>query len=308
MNDFNVHIADKEIVNLSDFANAWDVAIDVVNYPVKIVPSFFKQDDEFVQAQGMTNTGRPTEFNFVVVDKLRDNNFNPIACVTSRYGTVNTSSVYEDMRSQMDSLDEKYSLDRLYVSGDGGTQSLSIFMNDMVGLSGIPDDVLMEIRLNTSVDGSKAHSMGLYVRNKTGDTSMAVYGGAYKLSARHTNTIVERTVDFIPSINSMIENWNENIIPMMMVMFDSKYDREFAEELVDQLSEDAGIGKRHRDNIKALYVSDQVRTNDGSDSLYRVNAAITQYIEDELDDKRELQDRFLDGLSKAVSKQIKKHQ
>lgn len=280
-------------------------AQDVVNYPVEIVEAFYQQDDEFVSAAGTTNTGRDTSFYLVVVDKLRNGQFNPIAAVTGQYGTIKTVDVYEDLKQQLESLDDEYGLRHLYVSGDGGSQALTVSMKNMMSLAGIPDDVEMNIRLNTSVDGTKSHSISMMAHNKTGDMSSAVYGGEHRLAARHTNTLNARTVDFIPAIKDMIANWNDVVIPSMMLMFDSKYDREFAEELVEQLAEEAGIGKRHRAKIRDLYKSDQVRTNDKSDSLYRVNASITQYIEDELEEKQELQERFRNGLSKAINKRIK---
>lgn len=303
----NDHIKDTNLVVLpSNNEEAWVIASDVVTYPVNIVEAFFKQDDDYITASGKTNTGRDTSFYFVVVDKLRDGTSNPIACVTDKYGTVNTADVYKDLRSQLEQLEEEYELRNLYVSGDGGAQALVVSMKNMMGMEGLPDEVNMNIRLNTSVDGTKSHSISMMVHNKTGNTTSAVYGGDHKLSARHTNTLNARTVDFIPHITTMVENWNDVIIPSMMLMFDSKYDHAFAEELVEQLAEEAGIGKRHRENIRELYKTDQVRTNDKTDSLYRINATIAQYIEEELEDKRELQDRFRDGLAKAVNKRMKK--
>lgn len=307
MTNTNDRIAATNIVSLpSNNEESWEIAKDVVDYPVNIVEAFFKEDDEFVSASGQTNTGRDTAFYFVVVDKLRVGQFNPIACVTGMYGTVKTADVYEDLKLQLEQLGEDYELRNLYVSGDGGAQALTVSMKNMIGMEGIPDEVNMNIRINTSVDGTKSHSISMMVHNKTGDTSCAVYGGEHRLAARHTTTIDARTVDFVPEITNMVKNWNENIIPMMMLMFDCKYDKAFAEELVEQLAEESGFGKRHRAKIRSLYKTDQVRTNDSSDSLYRVNATIAQYIEDELGEKNELQERFRNGLAKAVNKQLNK--
>jgi hypothetical protein len=84
----NDRIAATTNVTLSgDNVTAWEVAQDVVDYPVNIVEAFYKEDDTFVSAAGMTNTGRPTAFYLVVVDKLRNGQFNPIASVTGQYGT-----------------------------------------------------------------------------------------------------------------------------------------------------------------------------------------------------------------------------
>jgi len=292
--------------NLS-LSQGWDVVKDAVDYPVNLVNAYYKnKDGDFVNANGETNTGREKYFNLVVVDKFRDGDNKVISAVTGQYGSVEAKSVYIDFQNQLSLSEQDHSLVDLYVTGNGGAQQLTAEIKGMTGLKGLPDEVVMRVLLGTSVDGTKAHTLSLLIHNKTGDTSYSVYGGEYRLSARHTTTITDRTVDFVPSLSLMIKNWNDFIMPTMSLMADEKYDREFAAQLVEDLAKEAGIGERHRIQIRQLYEAGKVRTNDKSDSLYRVNAALYQYVGDELEEKRDLQERFNIGIAKAINKRVQK--
>lgn len=284
----------------------WATALEVVDYPVIITPAYYKRDDSMVAATGTTNTGKDKEFHCVVVDKYDDDNPDVVSVVSGKYGTVETKSVYNELREQLKQLDEKHNLVEVYVTGNGGAQQLIIEMEDMDSVSGIPDDLAMRIRLTTSVDGTKSHTISMSVHNKSGDASIALHGSEHKLAARHTQTINDRTIEFIPSIKNMIASWNSTIVPMMKLMFDEKFDMSAAVELVDEITKDAGIGERHRTAIKDLYRSDRVRTKDDSNSLYRITTAIGQYIDDELDKKRDTQDKFKEGLSRSLRRRVKK--
>jgi hypothetical protein len=288
-------------------SKAWEMVTDAVNYPVDIAHGYWKDDaGDYVRAGGETNTGRDKQFNFVVVDKFRNGERHAIACVTEGYGTLSTAETYNDLRTQLEMSEQNHIVKKLYVSGTGGAQALTIELKDMVGLTGVPDEIAMEIRLDTSVDGTKNHALTLLAHNRTGDVSYSLYGGEYRLRARHTKTIGERTIEFIPTVNLMIKNWNDVIMPMMILMFDSKFDRNASLDLLQSMAEEANVSDVHIAAMTQLYSSDRVRTNDNTDSLYRVNATIHQYITDELSEKPELQERFRLGIAKAMAKQIAK--
>jgi len=296
----------ETLVPQGDVEEAWKRVKNAVDYPVYLLNAYYKDDENFVNANGETNTGKDKHFNLVVVDKLNDGNKQVVSAVTGQYGTVVTKDVYCDLHSQLLMSDQKHHIVGLFISGNGGNQSLLVEMDDMMDISCTPDALAMRMRLVTSVDGTTAHTLSMVVHNKKGDISQNVYGGQYKLSARHTNTINQRTIEFIPSLNLMVKNWNDLIMPTMNLIYNQKYNRKAAVEMVELLAGDAGIGERHRVNIRELYESGGVRTNDTTDSLYKINTVINQYIEDEMSDKKELQERFKVSLSKALQKQIKK--
>lgn len=287
---------------------AWAQAMDVVTYPVRIAKAYYKLYDDkdiFAAAEGESPQGRDKTYSLVLVDKLRmgDDGFKAIATVTDTYGTVDTAKVYEDLRQQLAELAVTHTIRSVYVSGNGGAQSLVVRMDDMKSVN-TPDPIVMELRLRTSVDGTISHSISMTARNTTGDTSIYLYGGEYSLSARHTTTVGERSVEFIPQIKRMLENWNTVIIPTMNLMCDSKFDRKTAVEFVNRMTEEAGIGERHRDAIKTFYASDAVHTNDKSDSVYRASMAINEYIDHEMSDKPELQNKFKTAVAARIHKYV----
>lgn len=295
----------------TDVAEAWDIAKDVVDYPVRIVNAYFKLDENdetsYRSANGATPQGRDKMFNLVLVDKLRvgDEGLQAIATVTDKYGTVKTADIYEDFRQQLQEINQKHIIRQVYVSGNGGVQTLVVQMQDKKALN-TPDGLIMEVRLNTSVDGTLSHSLTLSAYNASGDTSIYVYGGEYNLSARHTTTLGERTVDFIPQFKKMLEYWDTVIIPTMSLMCEDKFDRKAAVEFLNQVAEDAGIGERHREKITSLYASPAVHTNEKNDSVYRVNQVLNQYIDEEMSGRPELQGRFKTAVAKRIYAYVQK--
>jgi hypothetical protein len=293
-------------IDTNIIADQWELVKDAVDYPVWITPAYYKDEDEdrFANANGETNTGRDKIFNLVVVDKFRDGDKQCISTVTDTYGSVSTKDVYEQFETELTLSEISHTIKNLFVTGNGGMQQLTVEMNDMIDLQGCPDNLVMRVVLETSVDGSKAHKLSMRVHNKTSKVDMHVYGGDYNLNARHTNTIAERVNQYIPTLNRMIENWNDVIIPTMSLMFDEKFDREFALNMIEDICKKAQIGERHQKNLRDLYSGGAVKTLDNTDSLYRVNAVFNQYFEENLDEKRELQNKFKDGVARAVNGQL----
>ncbi|MBT8449165.1 MAG: hypothetical protein KJO69_05720 [Gammaproteobacteria bacterium] len=292
----------------ADTSAKWANAKDTVDYPVWITPAYYKDEDTktFTNANGETNTGRDKEFNLVVVDKFRDGDKQCIASVTDTYGSVATKDIYNQLQQELELSESAHDVHSLFVSGNGGMQQLVVRMTDVMDIKGCPDNLEMRVVLETSVDGTKAHKLTMVAHNKTGDVSSAVYGGDYNLKARHTKTIGDRAYHFIPTINTMIANWNDLIIPTMSLMFNEKFNRNQALSLMQGMCEKAGIGERHQVAIKDLYASTKVRTNDKSDSLYRVNATISQYLEDEMEGKQELKNKFQTKVAKAMQTELNK--
>ena len=293
---------------------SWDIVKDAVDYPVYIVPAYYKDmsTGEFVLADGESGTGRDKDFHLVVVDKFRTGENQAISTVSGKYGTLETKTVYEELQKQLMTVDDDgevigHNIRSLYISGNGGQQFLTLSIKDMIGMNGIPDEISMLIQLSTSVDGSKAHTLQSIVHNKTADTTHFVHGEAnYKLAVRHTNTVQTRSVNFITTIKTMIMNWNDVIIPTMAIMFDNKFNQNVGLDLINKICKETGIGERHNTKIRELYRSTGVRTNASDDSLYRVNHVFGEYIDDELEDRKELQDRFKEGVAKSIAREVKK--
>ena len=283
---------------------AFEQAIDAVNYPVHIVPAHYQLNGDFVNASGLSNSGRDKQFNLVVVDKLRNDEHQTIACVTDTYGSVPISHTYAELREELDSSDIDYEISELYVAGNGGQQQLKIIIKGLCDLDGTMDGLDMMINLTTSVDGTKLHGLHMLAYSSTGDFKMDIFGADYKLAARHTTTINTRTTQFMPTILQMIENWNDLIMPTMSLMCDEKYSQSMALALLEDIGKKSGIGTRHLDNIADLYKTDMVRTKDKTDSLYRVFTTFGQYINDEMDEKPELQEKFLSNVAKHVDKKL----
>jgi len=312
MSKFN-YLLDESVtgnVNLNKVENRWAAVKDAVDYPVWVLPAFYVDPTQtiksFINASGLTNTGREKQYCLVVVDKLRDGNQEVIATVTDTYGSLASKDVYEQLHQELVVIEQSHDVKRLYVSANGGVQQLTIKLNNMMSMNGIPDELSMMIRLNTSVDGPNAQPLSLLVHNKTGDTDIHTYGGDYTLSARHTKTIGERSAYYIPTIQKMIENWNEVVVPTMSLMYDCKFNRNVALELISGICSDSKMGERHTKNVTELYTSIGLNTNASDDSLYRINIAMNQYIDENLADMHDTKQKFKDSATKSIQKHLNK--
>lgn len=304
----NKYLEDSEcgFVQFKDGDNKWDVAKDVVDYPVSILPAYFKHDTtgDFVEAIGLTNTGREKQYCLVIVDKNRDGDLQPISTVSGNYGTLASKDVYEQLQTELAVLEESNDIKSLFITENGGSQQLTIKMNGMMSMDGIPDSLNMLIRLNTSLDGTKSHTLSMVI--DTGHAEIHAYGGDYTLSARHTKTIGERSSYYIPTIKMMIDNWNDVIIPMMSLMYDCTFNRNVALELISKMCEDAKIGDAHAEGIANLYTSINLKTDATEDSMYRINMAMNQYLDDELHNSNRIKMQHKDNVTKAIQKQLNK--
>lgn len=299
--------------DLSLYPRPWTAAVSAVNYPTKIVPAFYRQkhDAALEPAVGKTVLGSDKEYYFVLANPFREEfGLKPIACVTEIYGSMSTASIYRTLRAQLSEIAQGLKLHVsprfVYISGNGGKQTLVVSVKGLASLKGLPDDLDMQIQLKTSVDGSRAHEISAMAHSNTGDTSIHLYGGVYNVKARHTTTIRERTINFVPYIASLLGSW-ESIIATMKFMYDDKFDRAQADAIIGSLSSDVGLAEKHRKGVHDLYRSKDV-SNDTSDSFYRVYVTMNHYIEHYMKDRPELQERVRDNLvnSKEVTKRVNK--
>lgn len=297
---FNQALAESCIVSLSGHksrADQWEAAIDAVNYPVAVTPAFFVQNDEYIRAEGPTNTGRDSEINLVVVDRLREGTFSAISARTGRYRVIRAADSYADLRAHMDAKKgvKGYKLREVYVSGDGGRQALTIDAGNECVIGGEPVTLLVTFR--TSYDGSTEHELTLEAWHKKGKFRLPVPAVTRKLSARHTTNADDRVIDFAPKLASMIEEWGETIVPMLHVFADDQMDVKLAESELDRVASEAGIGKRHRARLVAEY--------DIPVSRYGVYARVAEFAETEAK-SREAADRWRESIGKAMAKDAKK--
>lgn len=307
-NDLLIENGDAPIVlPFHDNEVAWDMAKDAVFYPVRITNAYFKQGDEFVNANGKTNTGRDKKFNLVLVDKERRDEWQAIATVTGQYATLPTVVVYDQLQEQMEELDEKYHLHTLYVSGNGGVQMLTLRLPQMRGMVGdgpLTDELVLQIVLETSVDGTRAHTISMNAFDPKNRVSFSFHGGEYRLKARHTQTVGERVVNFIPTIRTIVENWNRKLVPMMKFMYEDRFDRNQALEILMKLAQDSTMGERHRTKLRQFYETDGVSSKTKEDSMYRVAYAINEYIDTNIEERPELQKRFKESIAKNLERMM----
>jgi len=284
-------------------AEAWETAIDAVNYPVHIVAGFYKIDGEYVRAEGTTIIGRPTGFNFVVVDKLRSGTYNPIATVTDRYGSMPAPSVYADLQQCLDKTTTGYRPREVYVRGDGGAQELVIECQSKALVD--EDDLRLLLVLTTSSDGTTTHHMTLSVWQKKRKFRMPVPAITQKLEARHTQTLMERTIDFAPSVQAMITAWNDDIVPLLHFFADCTLDERIALEELDRVAKEVGFGTNHRSALVQSYKEGEIKTSE-KNSLYQVYTALSQYTE-EAATSRESADRWRDKISKSMDRDLSRY-
>lgn len=284
-------------------SNDWDKVYDCVDYPVFLSPLFwFDQDDNVddpIPAQGETNTGRMTQFFGVNVDRNRTGDIGTIAVVTDTYGTLNTKGVYEDFKMDLDSLDIPYTIQSLYVSGNGGSHILSVLMEEV---SDVLPDVRMQLSLQTSVDGTKRHQLRLSAFDiKDGREIFGVGGTALTVSARHTKTVGERHAAFSILLTKFIKEWRESVVPMMALMNDFTISKNDAIEMVRDALEKAAIPERHI--VGAVNAFD---ANNQKISALSVVGQVSGYFTESLSTKKERYEMFRDKISRHLGNAIKK--
>lgn len=295
----NYRVMESPVVSLKgmDVQESWEIAKDCVDYPVFVLPAFGydEQENEMYRAEGHTNQGRYTEVFLVFTDKNRINERNIVATMTGRFTPVSTREVYEDLQECLS--DHDHAPQFVYVSGDGGRQRLMIDLKDKDGLDG---KVTLRLLVDTSVDGSRAHSMSMYaVDNETG-IPIAAYGASHNLSNRHTTNAIQNAAYFGPALGTVIEAWDSEVIPMLAMLNDAEYDRNMALDAALQFAKDSGIAERHRKRI-------QEHTSIGNAPMtgYDIVKEVSSYVQEQ-EKSPEWAERIYGNMQNAIEKMIDK--
>ena len=297
----------KELVaekQLSINVSTWQEAVEFVDYPVYIRPLFFILENDSVNrpAVGITNTGRDTEFFGVVVDRNKTGHLSTIATVTGVYGTILPVVLYREFEKEMieNGLPDGISIQpkRVYVAGNGGMQQLTL------GVEGIDsfDDISMEIKLISSLDGTKKHHMRLSVYDNSKDCEvLGIDSQEFELSARHTKSIGDRHFAYQLTLLKLIEEWNKSIMPYLRMFYDTLFERDVAVTLLKDIVTASNIPERHAMRIIHNYESD-----DGKHSPYSVLVGISSYLETNLKERPERLESFKKAINKKSAKIIEK--
>lgn len=290
-----------------DKSTGWDRAIDVVSYPVSIRPLFFKPSEEcsvyvpnengFAEARGDTKTGRDSQFFGVVVDRDRTCDEHVIAVVTGTYGTLDTASVYADLKKDLEENNIASSPRSVYVSGNGGRAILSVSI-DEAETSVSNSKVKMNINLDTSVDGTRKHVIRLSVVDAGGVELVGLGEQTFTVGSKHTKTIGERHVAFQTVLVSLIKEWDETIEPMIALMNDCVFDRSFAIDIFSEVMQNADIPERHVKNALSTYRPSE------KESLFGVLHGVSAYLSTALESKPERLEEFREKINKKSKKII----
>lgn len=296
-------------------SDAWEKAIDCVDYPVRIQPLFFKPSDDclielgaenmgadeagYAPAIGDTNSGRNTQFFGVIVDRNRLCQESVISTVTGTYGTMCTAQVYRDLQLDLQTNNINSEPVSVYVSGNGGRALLTISVADSICECG-DSKVKMRIILDTSVDGSKKHTMRLSVVDADGVEIVGLGEQNFTIGAKHTKTIGERHVAFSTVLVKLVREWEDSIMPMISLMNDCVFDRSFALDIFKNIMENAQIPERHVENALAAY-----RPQNG-ESMFGVLRGISTYLSEALSEKPERLENFRENINKKSRTLINK--
>lgn len=289
--------------------DGWQRAVDMVDYPVYLKPLMFSHQhdgmaDTIVDAVGQTNTGRETRFYGVVVDKCRDGNLSTISTVTDNYATIPAAEVYRSLQEDLSRLtmEHQQAIPRsLYVSGDGGSHSLTVAIPGFTWVTMEAEEIVMNVRLGTSVDGSARHSISLVPTIKeTGVEVLGIQGRNMSLSTRHTKTIRERHVAFSHIIMQMMKDWDDLIVPSMVLLNDCKFDFRGAMDILESLLKEAELPAKHIDGACENFrrrVDREVQV-----SMMGILNSVSGYLEVELQSKQERLRTLKDKINTAAGK------
>lgn len=293
----------QQIVKLTGLNDAWERAIGLVDYPVYLKPLHYFHGNVEQHAEGTTNTGRDTMFFGVVVDRHKDDNLSMIAAVTDTYGTIPAADTYRMLRDDLEEMSVDATPDVLYVSGNGGRQVLWVDVHGQLAPD-LQDEIGMQVKLLTSLDGSKKHALQLVAYNKTDNSELVgITTESFNLSTRHTRTIQDRHIAFQSTVSNLIGQWNDLIMPTMALMGDAKFNRSDALELLANITEDAKLAEKHIKASKNFYQNRMLDQNE--DSIYSVVSGLSSYIQDNIaSDKPEHAEKVRDAINKVAHKHI----
>lgn len=288
---------------LTGVNDPWGKAMELVDYPVMIKSLYFDHEGEQFPAVGTTNTDRDTEHLAIVVDRQKDGTLNTVATVTDTYGTIPPAQTYEMLMNDLNDMKIVGQPTLLYVSGNGGRQVLSVDIEGQLAPN-CKDVIGMQVKLFTSLDGSKRHSMQLVARDKTNNVEFVGIGNElFNLNARHTTSIADRHIAFSVTIGSMIKAWNEKLMPFMALMGDATFDRATAVELLRNITIESKLAATHTQSVENAYLS-KMMDEGGDHSIYTVMSSLSQYVQDQAKLRPEHADKMRAAIDKVARKNI----
>lgn len=293
-----------------DADDAWNMAIDAVDYPVMVKPLHFYHENVERNASGFTNTGRGCDYYGIVVDRDRDGKLSMIGTVTGLYDTMAPAQVYDDLLADLNNAGINAKPRSLYVSGTGGVQRLTVDLLDMKSPN-CKDEIKMGVEVITSVDGKHRHVARMSVYNETTENEViGIEINDFSIATRHTKSIHERHAAFAVTINQLVGEWNDNIMPFMEIMNDSKFDKNLAVEFLNNIMEVSDIPDRHVEKAVEYYKTASLRNNSTEHSVLDVVNGLSQYLNESLGDKPERLEEFKKKIAKKskslIAKQVER--
>ena len=279
-------IGGKKLSNLPH-ENAWEELENALTFPVGIVTAYFNMGSGDLRiAEKVTPEGRESQYYFVVVDPERSGNFNPVYASTDRYSPPNLADYVHRIR-QAESGDISIHPDYITLTCDG-SQITTHF--SVQGLE-IPDVGAKKAHFGfifrTSVNGSLAHSF--YPIFELDDV-MIPLGEASGIKTKNTKNINKRLDEFHEKVDDLIENWNENLIPMVQLFGEKK--AENLDEIVEGILDSLKLSNRKRGKIgESVY----------GESVLDVIQSISRKLRDEAKSEQDYY-RNIQNFPKALSK------
>ena len=296
----NYRVMDYPLVDLKGMepVDGWNTAKDVVDYPVYVYPAYgwSETDGAYYKGEGVTNTGRDTEFFLVYTDKNRLGERNAVAAMTGRFCPVATKSVYTDLQESLSAMGENARPQFVYVSGDGGHQRLMVDVENRQGMDG---KITLRLVADTSVDGTKAHTLSMFAVDNATNTPIAAYGGVHKLANRHTINAIQESAYFGDAIGGIIEAWDDEIIPMLTFLNDKEFSINMAVEVAKEFAKDSGLGQRH---LKRL--EEETRLGNAAMSGYDIIREVSAYVENSEGNSPEWKARVHGKMENAIQRMM----
>lgn len=222
---------------------AWDLACDHVNMPVKVAPGqvVLNEGDDPINTEYNTDSGRNGTYHFVMIDRFRDGVWKALSPVSDMYAAIAPDGIYRNLQQTLDGIGAQYTLRQCYNSYSGGEHHLNIQITSIKGVNN--DELTMNLLLITSLDRSKKHTLIAQPVMPDGTPIYFVDTGnnQFNLATRHVQSAAEKVVDFNASVGAIIENWNEKIIPYTMFLCDEGFSEKEVYALLSGIVKDAKL-------------------------------------------------------------------
>jgi hypothetical protein len=293
------------LANLSA-VDAWNIAKDVVEYPISIEnlrtlsPHTTKSnviiaanECEIVRAKSVKGSIGPI-FG-VLVDRDRSGQSYLINTCSSRYTLKPTADVYSEIQTQLTELNINHRLESVYVSSNGGQQQLTINLIDLSFKSNSAGEYNLALLVTTSIDGSKAHQLDLIVIDNRGIPLYGMESISLNFFTKHTSKMIDRLTAFNIILESVTTNWNEVILPLLVIMDTPGKNQSFVIDAVKSMLDSGDIPDRH---IEAYMdaMAEPPRT------ILQAMTQMGSYFEETMSDRYERKQALRAKFNKSASK------